>query len=56
MHITVKVTNVRQVAQLVEPLTLEVEVWGSKWWGRISPKQPYPKGAMPVVTKPLKEG
>ena len=41
----------RQVAQSVERRTLEVEVRCSQpalctwWWGRISPNQPYPKGA-----------
>ena len=47
-----------RVAQLVERRTLWVEVRGSKpalgneWWGRISPNQPYPKGA---ATTPLNE-
>ena len=47
------------VAQSVEHRTLEVEVPGSKtalstwWWGRISPNQPYPKGAAPAATTSL---
>ena len=52
----------RQVAQSVERRTLEVEVRGSKpalgtwWWGRISPNQPYPKGAVSEATTSLNEG
>ena len=51
----------RQVAQSVERRTLEAEVPGSKsvlgtwWWGRISPNQPYPKGAAPAATTLLAE-
>ena len=51
----------RQVAQSVERRTLQVEVQGSKpalgtWWlGWISPNQPYPKGAAPEATTPLKQ-
>ena len=50
----------RRVAQSVERRTLEVEVRGSRpalgtsWWGRISPNQPYSKGAAPAATTPLK--
>ena len=51
----------RQVAQSVERRALDVEVSGSKpafgtwWWGRISPNQPYPNGAAPAATTPLNE-
>ena len=51
----------RQVAQSVGCRTLHVEVQGSKlalgtrWWGRISPNQPHPKGAAPPVTTLLIE-
>ena len=48
-----------QVAQSVERRTLEIEVRCSKpalctwWWGRMSPNQPYPKGAAPAATTSL---
>ena len=50
-----------KVAQSVERRTLELEVRGLKptlgtwWWGRISPNQPYPKGAAPAATTSLNE-
>ena len=45
----------------VEHQILDVEVRGLKsaldtwWWGRISPYQPYPKGAASVATTLLAE-
>ena len=53
--------DICQVALSVEHMTLEAEVQGSKpalgtwWWGRITPNQPYPKGAAPALTTLLAE-
>ena len=58
---SLEIRRLSQVAQSVERRTLETEVWGSKpvlgtsWWGRISPNQPYPKGAAPAATTLLAE-